>query len=86
MIFIGLRFGLDYLDIAALNGIPGPDHVVRPGDFLWLPDPGTTVVRPGENLSFIGLRLGLDYLDIAALNGIPGPDYIVSPGQVLRIP
>ena len=37
LIFIGLIVGIDWMEIAALNGISGPDYIIRPGQVLTLP-------------------------------------------------
>ena len=35
---IGSRFGVSWMDIATLNGITGPNYVVRPGQSLRIPN------------------------------------------------
>jgi len=96
---IGARYGVDWLDIAAANGIVGPSYFIRSGQVLTIPAaspaPGaststgtarTYLVGEGETLSEIGARVGVPWLEIAQANGIPGPSYIVRGGQILIIP
>ena len=87
---IGAKLGLDWREIAALNGITSP-YVIYTGQVLKLPgsssggetptpDPtpsgDTYTVQTGDSLSAIGAKLGLDWREIAALNGISSP-YII---------
>ena len=96
---IGAKLGLDWREIAALNGITSP-YVIYTGQVLKLPgsssggetpapDPtpsgDTYTVQTGDSLSKIGAKLGLNWRDIAALNGISSP-YIIYTGQVLKLP
>ena len=37
LIFIGYIVGIDWMEIAALNGISGPDYIISPGQVLTLP-------------------------------------------------
>ncbi len=36
---IGARYGISWLQIAAMNGITGPNYEVRPGQVLTIPNP-----------------------------------------------
>ena len=96
---IGAKLGLDWREIAALNGITSP-YVIYTGQVLKLPgsssggetpapDPtpsgDTYTVQTGDSLSAIGAKLGLDWREIAALNGIASP-YVIYTGQVLKLP
>lgn len=97
---IGALYGVNWLDIAAANGIVGPDYFIRTGQVLTIPAgpaPGasagtgtgaarTYLVGEGETLSEIGSRVGVPWLEIAQANGITGPFYIVRGGQTLIIP
>ena len=95
---IGALYGVDWLQIAAANGIAGPDYFIRSGQVLTIPAapaPGaststgtgrTYLVSEGETLSEIGIRVGVPWLQIAQANGITGPFYIVRGGQTLIIP
>ena len=83
---IGTKFGVDWLAIAAANGIAGPTYVVRPGQPLVIPGVRSYAVSGADTLSDIGARFGVDWLAIANANGINGPAYDVRPGQVLLIP
>ena len=92
---IGEKLGLDWREIASLNGISSP-YIIYTGQVLKLPGSssggGTVVpsgdtytVQPGDSLSLIGEKLGLDWREIASLNGISSP-YIIYTGQVLKLP
>ncbi len=37
LIGIGATVGIDWLEIATLNGIAGPDYIIEPGQVLTLP-------------------------------------------------
>lgn len=95
---IGEKLGIDWRDIAAVNGITEP-YTIYAGQILQLsggqtnpvpkpaPQPAerTYTVVPGDSLSKIGAKLGIDWRDIAALNNICDP-YIIYAGQVLTLP
>ena len=96
---IGAKLGLNWREIAALNGITSP-YIIYTGQVLKLPgsssgggtpvpDPtpsdSTYTVQTGDSLSAIGAKLGLNWREIAALNGISSP-YIIYTGQVLKLP
>ena len=93
---IGVHFGVDWLQIAAANGIAGPDYFIHPGQVLTIPRTSPTpvasntsrthVVSGSDTLIDLGSRYGIDWLQIAAANGIAGPNYFIHPGQVLAIP
>ncbi len=92
---IGEKLGLDWREIASLNGISSP-YIIYTGQVLKLPGSssggGTVVpsdstytVQTGDSLSAIGAKLGLDWREIASLNGISSP-YIIYTGQILKLP
>lgn len=90
---IGAIYGVDYMAIAAANGIADP-NVIHPGQVLSIPNAGapasggssgTYTVQSGDCLSAIGEKLGVDWTAIASANGIGSP-YTIYPGQVLTIP
>jgi len=96
---IGALYNMDWLDIAAANGIVGPNYFIWTGQVLTiLASPitpvgtgsgggeRTYVVGAGETLSEIAVALGVPWTVIAEANGIVGPDYSVQIGQVLVIP
>ena len=93
---IGARFGVDWLRIAAANGISGPQYFIHPGQVLTIPRTAvvstgtgatrTHVVLATDTLAGLGAFYGIDWLQIAAANGISGPQYFIHPGQVLTIP
>ncbi len=91
LILIAERFGVDWVALAELNGIRGPDYFVQPGQILNIDPrdpsalPRTVVVQVGEGLLDIAFRVNVRFELIAAINGIPGPDYFIHPGQVLFI-
>lgn len=97
---IGAKLGLDWRDIAAVNGITEP-YTIYAGQVLQLsggqpapapapvpapqPSENTYTVVSGDSLSKIGAELGINWQEIAALNGIGDP-YIIYAGQVLALP
>lgn len=97
---IGEKLGMDWRDIAAVNGITEP-YTIYAGQVLQLsggqpnpapepvpapqPSESTYTVASGDSLSKIGAKLGLDWREIAALNGICDP-YTIYAGQVLALP
>jgi murein DD-endopeptidase MepM/ murein hydrolase activator NlpD len=87
------------LEIARMNGITDPDHIIA-GTILTLPDPPSggapaapvrpsqVVVQPGDTLRKISARVFGDeshFMDIARANGLTNPDLIVV-GSTLTIP
>ena len=90
---IGAMYGVDYMAIAAANGIADP-NVIYPGQVLGIPNAGapasggssgTYTVHSGDCLSAIGEKLGVNWKSIASANGIKSP-YIIYSGQVLTVP
>ena len=92
---IGAKLGLDWREIAALNGITSP-YVIYTGQVLKLPGgaddtpdasqtPDTYTVQKGDSLYSIGNRLGVSWSELAVANSI-APPYIIYAGQVLNVP
>jgi len=92
---IARRYGMNYLDLAAYNGIVNP-HLIRVGQELRIPGGSPTPsppvsgeieyrVQPGDNLFRIALRYNMNYLYLASYNGISNP-HLIRVGQVIRIP
>lgn len=89
---IGVKTGINWQDIAALNNLKSP-FLIYPGQVLKLvggttPNPvpqRTYTVVPGDYLVKIGQKTGTDWQAIAKLNGIAAP-YTIYPNQVLRLP
>lgn len=85
---IGAELGVDWREIAQLNGIADPE-LIYVGQVLKVPAggsaPETYVVQPGDSLSGIGAKLGVDWREIARVNGIADPNAIQA-GQRLTIP
>lgn len=85
---IGQSLGVDWKEIASLNGIGSP-YTIYAGQTLKVPSNGTTsskrtyTVKSGDTLSDIGQKLGVNWKDIANKNGISSP-YTIYPGQVLK--
>lgn len=89
---IAERYGVPVRDLAALNGISNPDHIVigqqlaiassRPGGFAAQQE---YRIQPGDSLSGIAARFGVSVADLVALNGLADPDHIVA-GRTLAIP
>ena len=85
---IGQSLGVDWKEIASLNGIGAP-YTIYAGQTLKVPSNGTTsskrtyTVKSGDTLSGIGQKLGVNWKDIANKNGISSP-YTIYPGQVLK--
>lgn len=93
---IGANLGVNWRDIANLNGIVSP-YTIYVGQKLVIPggssapapsqpsnNSATYTVKSGDTLSGIAARFGTTYQKIAADNGIANPN-IIHPGQVLRI-
>lgn len=94
---IGANLGVNWKDIANLNGIVSP-YTIYVGQKLIIPgsttnptpapqpsNNGTTyIVKAGDTLSGIAAKFGTTYQKIAADNGIANPN-IIHPGQVLKI-
>lgn len=84
---IGLKFGIDFRELARINRIEAPFTIV-PGQVLRLRAGGSDrkhVVKAGETLFGIARKFGVDVGDIQRLNNIPDASRIF-PGQVLTIP
>lgn len=98
---IGAEFGVDWRDIAEINGITNPNHI-RTGDILKIPSTDVIdtpeakeeipqneysfhSVKRGDTLSKIGAEYGIDWREIAYINHIYAP-YTIYIGQVLLIP
>jgi LysM repeat protein len=93
---IGERFGVPWLEIAAANGIEGPDYRIRIDQVLIIPapaDPDATpdpdaecyLVQPNDNLTDIAYKLGVSTALLADVNGIDDWDDIEA-GDCLTIP
>ena len=93
---IGSKFGVDWHEIAKVNGISGPKYIIYPGQKLVIPGAGSSTpsssvsyktykVQSGDTLSGIAAKYGTTYQKIAELNGIANPN-LIYPGQVLKIP
>lgn len=93
---IGANLGVNWRDIANLNGIVSP-YTIYVGQKLIIPGGSSTpapsqpsnngvtyTVKSGDTLSGIAAKFGTTYQKIAADNGIANPN-IIHPGQVLRI-
>lgn len=84
---IGQKLGVDFREIARINGIKAPFKIF-PGQVLRLRGSGalrTHVVQAGQTLIKIGKKFGVRFEDIAEANGIKAP-FTIFPGQVLKIP
>jgi len=84
---IGQAEGVDWREIAKLNGIKSP-YTIYPGQVLKLPAGAKSTaniytVKSGDTLSEIGAKLGVDWQTIAKLNGIKSP-YTIFPGQKIK--
>ena len=91
------RYGVEPEALAQLNGITGPEYLIRIGQVLTLPaspfgapsvhaSGATVTVQPGDTLSQLAQRHGVSIEAMARLNGIAGPLYAIRSGQVLRLP
>lgn len=93
---IGANLGVNWRDIANLNGIVSP-YTIYVGQKLIIPGGSSApapsqpsnngviyTVKSGDTLSGIAARFGTTYQKIAADNGIANPN-IIHPGQVLKI-
>lgn len=86
---IGRKFGIDFRQLAKLNGI-NPPFTIFPGQVLKLRKPPASdgrkhVVKAGETLFGIAAKFGVDLGDLQRLNDIKDASKIFV-GQVLRIP
>lgn len=91
---IARRYGMNYQDLAAHNGIVNP-HRIQAGQVLRIPAGGEPsppsggeivyTVQPGENLFRIALRYNMNYHYLASYNGIANP-HTLRAGQTIRIP
>lgn len=92
LIDIGRKTGVDWREIARINGISAPNYIIQPGQVLRLgasapapvSAPRTYTVRSGDYLSSIAPRVGVPWQEIARLNGINEP-YTIYPNQVLKL-
>lgn len=94
---IGSKLGVNWKDIANINGITSP-YIIYVGQVLKIPgekgninpapsnnnNSTTYTVKAGDTLSGIAAKFGTTYQKIAADNGIANPN-IIHPGQVLKI-
>ena len=87
---IGQKLGVDWKEIASLNGIKSP-YTIYPGQVLKIsggnsaPAKVTYIVKSGDTLSGIASKYGTTVNAIASANGISNPNLIYA-GQVLTIP
>ena len=87
---IGAKLGVNWKDIASLNGIGSP-YTIYPGQVLKIsggnsaPAKVTYTVKSGDTLSGIASKYGTTVNAIASANGISNPNLIYA-GQVLTIP
>ena len=86
---IGAKTGIDWKEIAQLNGIKAP-YTIYIGQVLKLTSGATTssdtyTVVGGDSLIKIGEKTGKDWQEIARLNNISAP-YTIYVGQVLKLP
>lgn len=84
---IGNMFGVDFREIARINGIKAPFKIF-PGQVLRLKGASALrshVVQKGQTLVKIGKKFGVSFEDIAKANSIKAP-FTIFPGQVLKIP
>lgn len=91
---IGAKLGVDWHQIASLNGIVAP-YTIYPGQVLHIngggapaPAPqggGTYTVVSGDTLSSIAAKFGTSWQTLQALNNLPDPNKIY-PGEVLKVP
>lgn len=93
---IGLRFGVDWRELAAANGLEA-DSILQIGQVLQLPGVAPTstappleeeifyVVRAGDTLYSIALKYGLTWQQLAAANKLDERS-ILHVGDRLRIP
>lgn len=96
---IGSKLGVNWKDIASINGINSP-YIIYVGQVLKIPggskqentsssnttsnNTTTYTVKSGDTLSGIASKFGTTYQKIAADNGISNPN-LIYPGQVLKI-
>lgn len=87
---IGQQFGVDWREVAAINGITDP-FVINEGQVLNLPEtaimPATQcIVSPGDTLSAIAGQFGVDLQALIAANPELGDPNLIHAGQVLNLP
>lgn len=86
---IGVKVGVPWKTIAALNGIKAP-YALKPGQKLKLKgstgggSASTYTVQKGDTLSGIGTKTGVKWQTLASLNGLRAP-YVIRPGQKLKL-
>ena len=84
---IGAKLGLDWRDIAAVNGITEP-YTIYAGQVLKIDGAAaaakTYTVKGGDTLSGIAAKYNTSYQKLAQLNGISTPN-LIHPGQVLKL-
>jgi LysM repeat protein len=98
LFLIGLPYGLQWTEIAAVNDLDDPNDLAV-GQEIIIPataivtqpppvvpsSPTTHRVQAGENLFRIALRYNMDYITLARANNIGSP-YTIYVGQTLTIP
>ena len=98
LFLIGLPYGLQWTEIAAVNDLEDPNDL-EVGQEILIPassplkprrpsmPPASTkyTVQPGENLFRIALKYNMDWRYLARINHIGRP-YIIHVGQTLTIP
>ena len=91
LIGIGQKTGVNWQDIARINGVAAPKYIIQPGQVLKLgggsapaPSVKTYTVVAGDYLSSIAPRVGVSWQEIARLNGLKDP-YTIYPTQVLKL-
>lgn len=91
LIGIGQKTGVNWQDIARINGVAAPNYIIQPGQVLKLggdsaptPSVRTYTVVAGDYLSSIAPRVGVSWQEIARLNGLKDP-YTIYPTQVLKL-
>jgi LysM repeat protein len=98
LFLIGLPYGLQWTEIAAVNDLDNPNDLTVGQEIIIpavpivaqplpmpMPMPATYVVQPGDNLFRVALRYNMDWRYLAQANHIGWPHYIYV-GQTLVIP
>ena len=85
---IAAKYGVNYEEIAKLNGIKDP-NLIYPGQRLTISSKSSAdnkyyTVKSGDTLSTIAAIYGMSYDVLAKINGITNPN-LIYPGQVLKI-